>query len=271
MTRIGLVQMNSTNDYQRNLEFAHAQICKASQDGLNLVAFPETFLYVGDEKEDKLKIAQRLDGEIVTTFQEYASCYHISILMGSIYESVQGSSNYLYNTSILIGRQGNIQGVYRKIHLCDIDSPSLKNVESKNIRPGSETVVVDHEIGKIGLSICYDLRFPGLFQSLRAKGAEIIFVPAAFFLQTGTHHWFPLLRARAIENQAYIAAPAQWGWHYGDRYSYGHSVLIDPWGTVISCASEYPGIVSGTIDLDYLIDIRKRMPVMEHRRPEYYL
>ncbi len=271
MIRLGLVQTNSTGDYQKNLEFAHAQIRQASNEGLRLVAFPEMFLHLGEKKEEKLKIAQHLDGIIVQTFQEYAKDHHISILMGSIYEPVPNSNHHLYNTSILIDSQGEIQGVYRKIHLCDIDSPSLKNVESKNIRPGTEIVVVDHELGKIGLSICYDLRFPGLFQNLRAKGAEIIFVPAAFFLQTGKHHWLPLLQARAIENQVYIAAPAQWGWHYGDRYSYGHTVLIDPWGTVVACASEYPGIISGTIDLDYLARIRERMPVMEHRRPEYYL
>ncbi len=267
---IGLVQTNSRGDYQANLEFAHQCIEDASRNEVDLIAFPETFLYLGESREDKFKIAQTLEGEIIQKFQELALKYNISILMGSIYELVPNEPSKLFNTSVLLDRKGELQGVYRKIHLCDIDSPSVSHFESRDIKSGEEAVVVDHEIGKVGLSICYDLRFPGLYQNLRAKGAQIIFVPSAFFLQTGKNHWLPLLQARAIENQVYIAAPAQWGWHHGTRFSYGNSVLIDPWGTVLSCAPERPDMIIDPIDLNYLEKVRERMPVLEHRRTDCY-
>ena len=267
---IGLVQMNSGGDVRQNLKFAHEQIRKAAQQTISLLAFPEVFLYLGNSSQEKFKMAQTLEGEIVQSFQHHAACYGISVLIGSIYETVPDFPEHLYNTSILLDRAGEIRGIYRKIHLFDVDAPTLQSLESKYIKPGLNAVVVDHEIGKIGLSICYDLRFPGLYQHLRDKGAEVIFVPSAFFLQTGINHWFPLLQARAIENQVYIAAPAQWGRHPGDRLSFGNSVLIDPWGTIISCASERVETIVGKIDLDYLHKIRQRMPVVEHRRSKFY-
>ncbi len=268
--RIGLVQMNSGDDFRQNLKFAHQQIQKASRQAITLLAFPEVFLYLGNTSEGKFKIAQTLDGEIVQSFRNYAARYGISVLLGSIYEIVPDYSEHLYNTSILLDGRGEIRGIYRKIHLFDVDAPTLRSLESRQIAPGMDTVVVEHEIGKIGLSICYDVRFPGLYQHLRDKGAEVVFVPSAFFLQTGKSHWFPLLQARAIENQVYIAAPAQWGRHPGNRFSFGNSVLIDPWGTIISRASERVETIIGTIDLDYLHKIRQRMPIVEHRRSKYY-
>ena len=191
--------------------------------------------------------------------------------MGSIYEKIESLPDRLYNTSVLISKKGEITAVYRKIHLCDIDSPALYNLESGTIEPGNEVVVTKENGVNIGLSICYDIRFPCLYETLRAKGAEVIFVPAAFFLHTGKHHWFPLLQARAIENQVYIAAPAQWGQHPKNRMSYGHSILIDPWGTVVCCAPEKPCVITGVADLDYLHNIRENMPVIQHRRSDCYL
>lgn len=268
--RIGLVQMNSSADFDHNCAQALKKIQEASEQGLSLVAFPEMFLWVGEQREKKFEIAQNLEGAIVTHFQEVAQKFNISVLLGSLYETTPEHPNHLYNTSILLNRQGEIQGIYRKLHLCDIDSPALKNLESRDIKSGNESVVLEHEIGCLGLSICYDLRFPSLYQHLTAQGAQIIFVPSAFFLHTGKSHWIPLLQARAIENQVYIAAPAQWGNHYGNRYSYGHSVLIDPWGTIVACASERAEMITGTIDLEYLHEVRDRMPVLDHRRPECY-
>ncbi|MGK5095097.1 carbon-nitrogen hydrolase family protein [Deltaproteobacteria bacterium TL4] len=267
---IGLAQVNASAPLQDNLDYALHLIQEAHEAGVSLIAFPEMFLYVGEDKAEKLRLAQSLDGEFVQRFQGYARQYNLSILMGSFYEKVSDERFRTYNTSVLIDREGEIKGVYRKIHLCDIDSPQLKNVESQHIKAGSEVVVVEHEIGKIGLSICYDLRFPGLYQHLVAKGAEIIFVPAAFFLHTGKDHWFPLLQARAIENQVFIAAPAQWGWHYGTRISYGRTVLINPWGTIVACAPDCPGLIIGKLDLDYLMKVRRDMPVQNHQRNECY-
>mgnify|MGYP000016099169 FL=1 len=267
-SHIGVVQMRSSDKLEDNLDCAHKKIQQAADKGVDLIAFPETFLYVGRDNAEKHRVAQSLDGEIVQTFREYADKYDLSILMGSIYEKTPDEPERLYNTSVLINRQGEVSGVYRKIHMCD--APALGYNESAGIKPGNIPVVVDHEIGKIGLTICYDLRFPELFRELTARGAEIIFVPAAFFLYTGKHHWLPLLIARAIENQVYIVAPNQWGEHHEGRTSYGSSVVIDPWGSIVCCASERPEVVSTEIDLAYLKEVRQNMPILSHRRPELY-
>jgi predicted amidohydrolase len=197
-----------------------------------------------------------------------ASKFNLSVLLGSIYEKTPEDDDRLYNTSVLINRQGEVNGVYRKIHMCD--APALGYNESDGIKPGTIPVVVDHEIGKIGLTICYDLRFPELYRNLTARGAEIIFVPAAFFLYTGKHHWLPLLTARAIENQVYIVAPDQWGEHHEGRTSYGSSVIIDPWGSMICSSPERPGLTSAEVDLTYLREVRTNMPILSHGRPELY-
>jgi predicted amidohydrolase len=265
---IGLVQMRSTNQLDDNLKFAHNQIKQAAERGIELLAFPETFLFVGNDNQEKHRVAQHLDGELVETFRNYASKYDMSLLLGSIYEKSVEDKERLYNTSLLIDRSGELTGVYRKIHMCD--APNLGYNESDGIKPGNIPVVVDHEIGRLGLSICYDLRFPELYRHLTAQGAKVIFVPAAFFLYTGKHHWLPLLIARAIENQVYIVAPNQWGEHHEGRTSYGSSVIIDPWGSVVCCAPERTSLVSAEIDLDYLNEVRRNMPLITHHRPEIY-
>jgi len=177
---IGVVQMNSSNQPADNVAFAKAQIVQAADQGLDLVSFPETFVYVVENHSEKHHAAQTLDGELVQTFRDLASQYDISVLLGSIYEKTPDEDKRLYNTSILIDRQGELNGVYRKIHMCD--APTLGYNESVGIKPGNIPVVADHEIGKLGLTICYDLRFPELFRFLTEKGAEVIFVPALFSL-----------------------------------------------------------------------------------------
>jgi predicted amidohydrolase len=267
-SQIGVVQMNSSDRLVDNVAFAKAQIEQAADQGIDLVSFPETFVYVGQNHHEKHQVAQTLDGELVQTFRDLANQHDLSILLGSIYEKTPDDDSRLYNTSILINRQGELNGVYRKIHMCD--APTLGYNESVGIKPGNIPVVVEHEIGMLGLSVCYDLRFPELYRHLTEKGAEVIFVPSAFFLYTGKHHWLPLLTARAIENQVYIVAPNQWGKHHEGRTSYGSSVIIDPWGSVICCAPERPGMVSATLDLGYLREVRSNMPILGHRRPEIY-
>ena len=177
---IGVVQMNSSNQPADNVAFAKAQIVQAADQGLDLVSFPETFVYVVENHSEKHHAAQTLDGELVQTFRDLASQYDISVLLGSIYEKTPDEDKRLYNTSILIDRQGELNGVYRKNHMCD--APTLGYNESVGIKPGNIPVVADHEIGKLGLTICYDLRFPELFRFLTEKGAEVIFVPALFSL-----------------------------------------------------------------------------------------
>lgn len=192
--------MNSSADLRENMRFARQQIEQGSREDLDLIAFPETFLYVGNDHQEKHRVAQTLEGDVVQTFREYARNFAVDLLLGSIYEKIAADDRHLYNTSVLINRQGGIDAVYRKIYMCD--APALGYNESQGIRPGDRPVVVDHRVGKIGFSICYDLRFPELYQALTTKGAEIIFVPAAFFLHTGKHHWLPLLTARAIETRS---------------------------------------------------------------------
>tara|TARA_R110001606_G_scaffold395664_1_gene568362 strand:- start:45962 stop:46783 length:822 start_codon:yes stop_codon:yes gene_type:complete len=267
-SHVGVVQMRTSDQLTDNLKYAHTQIQYAADKGIDLLAFPETFLYIGSDNQKKHLIAEALDGAIVETFQAYAQRYNMSILMGSIYEKIVDDPERLYNTSIFINRQGEIAAVYRKIHL--FDALSLGYYESDGIKAGDELIVFDHEVGRIGLSICYDLRFPELYRHLTEQGAEIIFVPAAFFLYTGKHHWLQLLVARAIENQVYIVAPNQWGQHYEGRISYGSSVIIDPWGSIVCCAAERPEIASTTIDLDYLKEVRQNMPTLSHRRSYLY-
>lgn len=266
-SHIGIIQMNSSANFEQNLHYAERQLVEAAGRGIDLIAFPETFLYVGDEHAEKHRIAEFIEGPLVNRFRQHAVDLGISILLGSIYEKIADDER-LYNTSVLIDRQGEVIARYRKIHMCD--APNLGYMESAGIKPGDETVVVEHEIGRIGLTICYDLRFPELYRSLSSQGAEIVFVPAAFFLYTGKHHWLPLLIARAIENQIYIVAPNQWGEHHGNRTSYGSSVVIDPWGSVLCCAPERTGLVSASLDLDYLRQVRNNMPIHAQRRPEIY-
>jgi len=177
-----------------------------------------------------------------------------------------------YNTQIVVNNLGEIVAKYRKIHLYDIDIPGVKWLESANTYSGSELVVTDSPVGKLGLSICYDLRFPELYFSLRKLGAEILLVPSAFMVKTGKSHWMPLLQARAIENQCYVLAAAESGRNNPNRESYGHTVIISPWGTILGeLDGESTGLIIADIDLASLYDIRKNMNVLEHRKPNVYI
>jgi deaminated glutathione amidase len=174
-----------------------------------------------------------------------------------------------YNTSVLLGKDGAILAAYRKMHLFDVDLPGGPTYqESRFIQPGREVVAVPLPGTPFtaGLAICYDLRFPELFRALTAQGADLIFLPAAFTRQTGRDHWEVLLRARAIENQAYVAAPAQWGRHSKGRRSYGRALIVDPWGTVLAQAPDAEGIILAELDHERLARLRREMPCWQHRR-----
>jgi len=267
MERIALAQMNSSDQLQQNLNQSKQLIEEAAALGVSLIAFPETFLFIGDRK-DIASVAEEIPGKMTSIFREMAVKHNISILLGSIIEKAPESSEKFYNTSVLINQSGKIIAQYRKIHLFDIDLPHYHFFESDYYLPGSEIVCCEHEIAKIGLTICYDLRFPGLFGKLANCGAQLIFVPAAFTLETGKDHWISLLKARAIENQVYIAAPAQFGKHQGNRNTFGNSAIIDPWGSVLCQAPYKTGLICAEIDLDYLNQTRTHMPVHQHRLRE---
>jgi predicted amidohydrolase len=212
------------------------------------------------------------DGKIFRTLQSVARDHAVMILSGSVLiRNRDGVDPRPNNTSVLLDRQGKPACVYHKIHLFDVairDGASY--LESKHIRPGDKVVTACLDGVTFGLSICYDLRFPDLYRALAQQGAQIVFVPAAFTLTTGKEHWFPLLQARAIENQVYMVAPAQFGSHDEKRQTYGHSAIVDPWGTILAQAPERECVIYAEFDADYLEDVRKRIPVHAHRRPDLY-
>jgi deaminated glutathione amidase len=259
------IQMTAGSDKAANLECAERLIRIAVNHGAALVALPETFNWRGKRGED-IAAAEPLEGESISTMARLASELKIHLLAGSITERIEGQEK-TYNTSVLLGPDGAKMGVYRKIHLFDIELPGrISMKESGSRESGSEVVCVGAAVGAIGLSICYDLRFPELYRRLAFEGAKILTVPSCFTFPTGEAHWESLLRARAIENQAYVIAPAQFGPNVHGYSDYGNSMIIDPWGRVLGCASDQEGVVMAPIDLHYLDRVRQQMPALSHAR-----
>lgn len=261
------LQMCATDDISANLEAIEAGIVRAAAYGARLVATPEnsTFLGLSDRK---VALAEPLDGPSHRRLGDLARLHRIHLLVGSVAERCD--ENRCFNTSLLFGPDGTLLACYRKLHLFDINIPNGPRFqESATIARGDRLVVVPTALGRIGLSICYDLRFPLLYQRLVEMGAEILTVPSAFTLQTGKDHWHPLLRARAIETQCYLLAPAQDGKHdsAGLRHSYGHSLIADPWGTVLAECGDGPGLCLAEVNLERLATLRRAMPVQAHRQP----
>jgi deaminated glutathione amidase len=262
-----VVQLQSTSDEAANLAAAEALVRRAAGHGARLVATPENTNFLGPHAE-KVRRAQPLDGPTVARFAALAAELGIHLLLGSFNERA-ASPGRCHNTSVLFAPDGARLAVYRKLHLFDLDvDDELRFQESATVEPGSEVVVAATPLGRLGLSICYDLRFGELYRALVERGAEILAIPSAFTLRTGKDHWLPLLRARAIESQAYVLAPAQHGHHddQGLRESYGHAMILDPWGHPIAMASDGPGLALAEIDLERVHAVRRSMPIAAHRR-----
>jgi predicted amidohydrolase len=258
--------MTSTEDRAKNLAVAHRLTRRAAAEGALLVALPENFTSLRLTPTNRH--ADDLDGELVERLREWASTLGIYLLAGSIPERIPGSRR-VHNTSLLLSPAGRILAVYRKLHLFDIHLRGKAVFEeSKLVAPGEAPVVADTPLGKLGLSICYDLRFPELYRRLAMAGAEVLFVPSAFTAYTGKFHWMPLLQARAIENQCWVVAPAQTGVHGGDRASFGHTAVLDPWGTTVAVRPRGAGVVLAEVDLDRLERVRAGLPCLQHARPE---
>ncbi len=267
-----VVQMTSTSDEEANWRSARELVSRAAAAGARFVATPECTNYLGPHDE-KVRRADPLWGLTVERYGGLAREHGIHFLLGSYNERSEGASPFpaerCANTSVLFGPDGKVLKSYRKIHLFDVSIPGgVKFSESATCEAGDRLVVAKTPFGKVGLSICYDLRFPELYRALNKAGAEILMVPSAFTLATGKDHWEPLLRARAIENQSYVLAPAQVGRHDdgGLKESWGHSMIIDPWGQVIASVSDGPGFALAEIDLDRVRRIRRAIPVAKHRR-----
>jgi predicted amidohydrolase len=261
------VQLTSTSDESANLATAERLIRRAAGLGASLVATPENTNYLGPHPE-KVVRAQSLEGDVCSLFSGLAAELGIHLLLGSFNERSEIPGR-CYNTSVLFGPDGSRLGIYRKIHLFDIDvSDELRFLESDTVVPGEEVVVASTGLGAIGMSICYDLRFAELYRQLVEAGAEILAIPSAFTLTTGRAHWEVLQRARAIETQSWVIAPAQVGDHDdgGLRESFGNSMIVDPWGQVVGRASDAPGLALAEIDIDRVAEVRRSMPVASHRR-----
>ncbi len=262
-----VIQMQSTGDVEANCERAHRLIATAAGRGARLVALPEYFLCLGPPAAIVAQ-AQALDGPLLQAFQQQARQLHIYLLLGSIPERTPEPGK-VYNTSVLLGPEGEILGRYRKLHLFDIDIPGKVSFrESAYILPGADLVALTlpAEPWTVGLTICYDLRFPELFRALVNRGAEIILVPAAFSQVTGKDHWETLLRARAIENQVYILAPAQYPHPDQTIKTYGRSLIIDPWGLPLAMAADREDIIYARLDRQYLHKLRAELPCLANRR-----
>ena len=262
------IQIDSQDNKTENLSKLDHFIDIAEGRGAKLVGMPEVVNFIGDEEAD-FENAETIPGPTTDFFCKKAKQHGIWLHGGSIHE-ITSRKDKLYNSSVFVNPKGEIVAVYRKLHLFDIDiKNAVSYLESNTIMPGEEIVVVDTDFAKVGLSICYDIRFPELYRILALRGAEIIIVPAAFALFTGKDHWENLLRARAIENQCYIIAPCEIGVKPAFQ-TYGRSMIIDPWGTVIATASHKECVICAEIDLEYLHKVRTELPCLKHRKPEIY-
>jgi predicted amidohydrolase len=264
--RIAAVQLNSQDELGPNLERSRALVAAAARAGARVVLLPENFAYVGPE-EGKRRLAEDLAeaGPIVRSLGAWAREHDVWLIAGGLPEK-SGDADRPFNTCALFAPTGEIRARYRKIHLFDVDlRDGIDYRESAATTPGSEPVVADVEGVRLGLSVCYDLRFPELYRALGALGAQAVVVPAAFTLVTGKDHWHVLLRARAIENQCYVVAAAQWGKH-GKRVTYGKSCVVDPWGEIVAQVSEGEGFACAELDVGYLESVRARLPALRHKR-----
>ncbi len=263
----GVVQMTSTADVAGNWLQARALIERAAGYGAAFVATPENTNFLGPS-EEKVRRAEPLDGPTCRQFSDLARRLGIHLLLGSFNEAGDEPGR-CRNTSVLFGPDGSTLAVYRKMHLFDVDvSDTVRYRESDAVQSGNEIVVARTALGPVGLSICYDLRFGELYRALVRAGAEVLCVPSAFTMTTGRAHWSELVRARAIETQSYVLAPAQYGRHDdpGLRESYGHAMIVDPWGQVVAAAPDGPGLALAEIDLERVGSIRRAIPVRAHAR-----
>jgi predicted amidohydrolase len=262
------IQMSSTPNKGENLDTAERLIRSAGSLGADLIALPELWNCHGLEDVYK-ENAEPVPGPTTEFLGGLAQELGVYLIGGSILEGAPQSTK-LHNTSTFFGPDGRMSAVYRKIHLFDVKAPDREYLESRTIAAGKEIVTAKAGAATIGLSVCYDVRFPELYRLLALRGAEVFAVPAAFTLQTGKDHWEILLRARAVENQAYVIAPAQWGKKADGRWTYGRSIIVDPWGTVLSQSPDRDGYALATLDLDYLDSFREEFPALKNRRPEAY-
>jgi predicted amidohydrolase len=265
--RAAAIQINSTHDVARNLASADRHVRAAAADGARLIVLPEKWHALVEGAELRTH-AQPLDGEAISWARATARELGVDLIAGSIAEHVEGEDR-LRNTSVHIGPDGEIAALYRKLHLFDVEVDGTRYAESEHEAPGDEPVLTTTADGvEVGMSVCYDVRFPELYRGLALRGARVLTIPAAFTLATTRDHWEVLLRARAIENQAFVIAPNQIGEHPPGNRSGGRSMIVDPWGLVLAVAPDKETHVIADLDMDLLAGVRERLPALRHARPE---
>ncbi len=259
------VQMESGPDLDANLGRAHALASAAAGRGATLIVLPEVFAWRGPRREEAAGQSS-VPGRVSDFLCALAAELRATLVGGSFLEHAP-TDGRSYNTSLLVDATGTIRAAYRKIHLFDVDLPGRVTVRESDARiPGRDVVTTATDVGTIGMSICYDLRFPELFRRLAVAGATIVTIPSAFTSYTGAAHWEPLLRARAIENQVYVIAPNQTGTSPHGFPDYGHSMIVDPWGTVVARAGDGEAVITAEIDAEHLARVRREMPCLGHAR-----
>ena len=267
--RVAAVQMNSRDDIAANLDTALALIDRAAASGARLVALPEVWTYLGPSEGNR-DAAEPIPGPTVELLAERARRHRLYLHAGSLYESRPGEP-LLRNTAVVLNPDGDIIARYSKIHMFDVTLDGVAAYrESDTNAPGDEIVVADVDGVRVGLAICYDLRFPELFRILALRGAEVVVLPAAFTLTTGKDHWEVLIRARAIENGLFMVAPAQVGQFPPHHHTYGRSLIVDPWGIVLATAPDTETVVVADLDLAYLKKVRRQIPSLANRMPDRY-
>ena len=266
--RAAAVQLTATPDKGRNLETADRLVRAAARDGARLVVLPEKWSVLGPGRALR-DGAEPLDGPAVTWARGLAAQLRIDLIAGSVAERVPGEEK-LRNTCVHIDATGEIRAVYRKIHLFDVEVDGTTYRESEHEEPGDEPVLTRADGVEVGLTVCYDLRFPELFRILAVRGARVLTVPSAFTVATTRDHWEPLVRARAIENQAFVVAANQIGEHAPGLRSGGRSMIVDPWGVVLAMAPDRETHIVADLDFDQQTAVRRRLPSLANRRPQAY-
>ncbi len=267
--RAAAVQLNSNDDFEHNLEVADRLVRGAARQGAELIVLPEKWTALGDP-ERVAALAQPLDGPAISWARKLAQELSIDLVAGSISELVLDLPKR-QNTSVHVGPDGDVRGVYRKLHMFDVEVDGVNYAESAHEQAGGELVVSELDGGaRLGLTICYDVRFPELYRQLTLKGAELLSVPSAFTLATTRDHWELLLRARAIENQCFVVAANQFGEHPGGFRSGGRSMIVDPWGLVLASAPDAECFVVAELDFENQRAIRRRFPTLSHVREDVY-
>jgi deaminated glutathione amidase len=265
---VAAVQMTSTRDVPANLAAAGELVAEAAARGARLVVLPENFSFLGATDADRVAAAEPFgDGPAQSFLAATAKRHGVWLVGGTI--PIRDGGDRAASRSLLVAPDGSVAAHYDKIHLFDVDIPGREKErysESATTLAGARVVVAETAVGRVGMTVCYDIRFPALFHRLSVLGTDVLVVPAAFTVPTGQVHWLPLLQARAIESLAYVVAAGQWGEHAGGRKTYGHSMIIGPWGEVLAELPTGTGVISIDLDLMRLAELRERFPTVKHRR-----